>query len=104
MCTDCTTVFSNVPSLHKITHQSIIYVYTIASLFLSCKICRETQYCNNKALLKVLTLVKYIHVHYMKYSNRILSEHHYPHVWLWHCATSQKVMGSIPDGVTGISH
>ena len=24
--------------------------------------------------------------------------------WLRHCATSQKVMGSIPDGVIGIFH
>ena len=24
--------------------------------------------------------------------------------WLRHCATSQKVAGSIPDGVTGIFH
>ena len=24
--------------------------------------------------------------------------------WLMHCATSRKVMGSIPDGVTGIFH
>jgi len=24
------------------------------------------------------------------------------HSWLRHCATSQKVAGSIPDGVTGI--
>ena len=24
--------------------------------------------------------------------------------WLRHCATSRKVAGSIPDGVTGISH
>jgi hypothetical protein len=26
------------------------------------------------------------------------------HSWLRHCATSQKVTGSIPDGVIGISH
>jgi hypothetical protein len=26
------------------------------------------------------------------------------HSWLRHCATSQKVAGSIPDGVTGIFH
>jgi hypothetical protein len=24
--------------------------------------------------------------------------------WLWHCATSRQVAGSIPDGVTGIFH
>jgi len=24
--------------------------------------------------------------------------------WLRHCVTSQKVMGSVPDGVTGIFH
>jgi len=52
----------------------------------------------------VLTLVEYIHVHYMKYSNHILSEYQYHRIWLWHCATSQKVMDSIPDGVIGISH
>jgi len=26
------------------------------------------------------------------------------HSWLRHCATSRKVAGSIPDGVTGIFH
>jgi hypothetical protein len=26
------------------------------------------------------------------------------HSWLWHCATSQKVTGSIPNGVIGIFH
>ena len=26
------------------------------------------------------------------------------HSWLRHCATSQKVAGSIPDGVIGIFH
>jgi hypothetical protein len=26
------------------------------------------------------------------------------HSWLMHCATSQKIMGLIPDGVIGIFH
>jgi hypothetical protein len=90
-------------------HYTKLYISTsfICILFPPCfSLVRSAgkQYCNNKALLKVVTLVSYIHVYYMKYSNHTLSEHQYPRIWLWHCTTSQKVMGSIPDGVIGISH
>ena len=45
----------------------------------------------------IIAIIIIIITHYIVYLPRWLSR-------LRHCATSQKVAGSIPDGVTGIFH